>query len=255
MKECGLGQLKIDEFVSNYMFSEQLITRLQVPVRAGTRIYCLEGFNFAKRDVFSESDPFLVLKCGKKTHNDEENYQLDTNEPKFYKHFDFLVEFPGAPVVEIWAYDYDLFFGNDLIGVTKFDLDDRFFSKEWCSIQNKPIEYRNLYVPTSTISQGVIKLWVEIADVKNPLFASKAIDITPEPPVEFEGRFIVWKTDEVEMMDWEGTSDVFCRVFLDPDDDHNTDTHWRNQDGKASFNWRIKFKINHKRGDKHNLTL
>jgi hypothetical protein len=62
------------------------------------------------------------------------------------------VSFPGAPVVEIWAYDYDDFFGNDLIGLTKLDLDDRFFSKEWCSILNKPIEYRNLHVPTSTIS-------------------------------------------------------------------------------------------------------
>jgi hypothetical protein len=74
MRECGLGQMKIDEFISNYVFSENLITRLETKVKARARIYMLEGFNFAKRDLFSESDPFLIIKCGKKEYNEEENY-------------------------------------------------------------------------------------------------------------------------------------------------------------------------------------
>ena len=41
-------------------------------------------------------------------------------------------------------------------------------------------------------------------------------------------------------MDVEGCSDVFVRTFFDnPNKDKKTDTHWRNSDGKASFNWRI----------------
>ena len=112
----------------------------------------IEGFNFAKRDLFSESDPFIIVKCGKKEFNEEDNYQLDTNEPKFHKAYDFNVSFPGAPIAIIEAWDYDTFFGNDLIGITKFDLDDRYFSKEWSSLSNKPVEYRNLLVPTSSIS-------------------------------------------------------------------------------------------------------
>jgi hypothetical protein len=37
--------------------------------------------------------------------------------------------------------DDDLF-GDDLIGDTIIDLDDRFFSAEWDSINDKPVEYR-----------------------------------------------------------------------------------------------------------------
>jgi hypothetical protein len=55
-----------------------------------------------------------------------------------------------------------MFFGDDLIGTTKLDLDDRYFNKQWSSIESKPIEYRNLTHPTTTISQGVVKMWVEI---------------------------------------------------------------------------------------------
>lgn len=45
------------------------------------------------------------------------------------------------------------------------------------------------------------------------------------------------------MMDVEGTSDAFVRSFIDPDDDHLTDTHWRCQTGEASFNWRLIFPV------------
>lgn len=34
----------------------------------------LEGFNMAKRDLFSDSDPFLIIKCGKDEFNEEKNY-------------------------------------------------------------------------------------------------------------------------------------------------------------------------------------
>ena len=41
-------------------------------------------------------------------------------------------------------------------------------------------------------------------------------------------------------MDIEGCSDVFVRTYVnDSNKDKTTDTHWRNSDGKASFNWRI----------------
>jgi Ca2+-dependent lipid-binding protein len=95
------------------------------------RLYMLEGFNFAAKDAFSPSDPYLVIKCGKNEFNEQKNYQLDTANPKFYKCYDFQVDFPGAPLVEIFAYDYDMFFGDELIGITRLDLDDRYFSKSW----------------------------------------------------------------------------------------------------------------------------
>lgn len=80
------------------------------------------------------------------------------------------------------------------------------------------------------------------------------LDITPEPIKEYEMRFIIWKTKDIEMMDFEGTSDVYVRTFLDDKEDHLTDTHWRNQNGKASFNWRNLIKIRSKQDD-YTLTI
>lgn len=49
------------------------------------------------------------------------------------------------------------------------------------------------------------------------------------------------------MMDVEGTSDVFVRVFFDTEEDQTTDTHWRCQNGNASFNYRLKFPLKSQR--------
>lgn len=78
------------------------------------------------------------------------------------------VEFPGAPRLKIEAMDYDDFFGDDLIGRTYIDLDDRFYSQNWGALKDKPIEYRDLADSTSTVSQGVLKCWVDIYDINSP---------------------------------------------------------------------------------------
>lgn len=152
IKECGLGPLGIAAFIANYKFQVELQKRLQTAVAAQARVYMLEGFNFAQKDLFSPSDPYLIVKCGTQVNNEREHYQLDTAEPTFYKSYDFNIDFPGAPLLIIEAYDYDGFFGDELIGVTKLDLDDRQFNKEWQAIKEKPIEYRPLYHPSSAMS-------------------------------------------------------------------------------------------------------
>jgi hypothetical protein len=80
------------------------------------------------------------------------------------------------------------------------------------------------------------------------------MDITPEPAQDYEVRLIIWKTKDIEMMDFEGTSDVYCRTFIDAAHDHLTDTHWRCQTGTASFNWRNKINIKSKQPD-YNITI
>ena len=101
---------------------------LNTLTKCKVRLYVIEGFNFAKRDVFSESDPYILIKCGKTQFSERDNYQIDNANPTFFKSYDFMVDFPGAPVLEIIAYDYDDLFGDELIGETKIDLDDRYFS-------------------------------------------------------------------------------------------------------------------------------
>ena len=59
-------------------------------------------------------------------------------------------------------WDHDLLFGDDLIGTTEIDLEDRYFSPDYNGIPKKPIEYRQLYHPSSQVSQGTVLMWPEI---------------------------------------------------------------------------------------------
>lgn len=98
-------------------------------------------------------------------YNDRDNWQEDEPNPDFFRVFEFEAVFPGCPLLNVQVYDYDDLFTDDLIGETKIDLEDRFFSPEWQSIKDKPIEYRQLYHQSSSISQGVVKLWVDIIPI------------------------------------------------------------------------------------------
>lgn len=53
------------------------------------RVYVIEGFNLSSRDIGSESDPYLKLKCGNKVYDERDNYQLDEPNPKFNKKYEF----------------------------------------------------------------------------------------------------------------------------------------------------------------------
>jgi hypothetical protein len=52
-------------------------------------------------------------------------------------------------------------------------------------------------------------------------------------------RFIVWETEDMEMMDVEGTSDIYIVGYFDQNEAQKTDVHYRCQNGVASFNWRM----------------
>jgi Ca2+-dependent lipid-binding protein len=116
------------------------------------RLYVISAYNLSSRDNGSDSDPYLLLNLGNKVYNERENYQLDNPNPEFYKHYDFESTFPGCPPLVIKLMDYDDIFNDDLIGITTIDLEDRFFSPEWQSIKHKPIEFRNIYHPSTSIS-------------------------------------------------------------------------------------------------------
>ena len=158
--------------------------------------------------------------------------------------YEFDAEFPGAAPLIIKAYDYDELFGDDLIGKTIVDLDDRFFSPEWQQIEDKPIEERQLFHPSSQISQGVIKMWLEIHQpVTSTKGCDKVFELTPQPILDYEVRLVIWDTKDVKTMDWEGTSDVFVKAWFDDKEKKESDCHYRCSNGKASFNYRLLYNI------------
>lgn len=52
-------------------------------------------------------------------------------------------------MLHIKMMDYDMVFGDEEIGETYVDLEDRYFSPEWRSVKDMPVEYRRLYTNSS----------------------------------------------------------------------------------------------------------
>lgn len=140
----------------------------------------------------SASDPYLLVHVGSEVFDDRDNYQDDEPNPEFYKRIEFRGDFPGCSLMEIKLMDYDILFGDDLIGSTKIDIEDRYFSTDWLAMHVKPIEHRKLYHTASKCPQGSIKMWLEI----NSTESTKRVkyDIEPKPPQEFEVRVVVWES-------------------------------------------------------------
>ena len=51
-------------------------------------MYVIEAFGLPPKDSGSDSDPYVVVRLGKRKIRDRENYKLDTPHPKWYKHYE-----------------------------------------------------------------------------------------------------------------------------------------------------------------------
>lgn len=135
MEPLNVNHLGVIKKLASIQSDVILKNLLKVPERQIVRFYAVSGYNFASRDMGGFSDPYLKIKLGNKIVSDRENYQLDNPAPTFYKHWDFEAVFPGCPLFTVYAMDHDLLFGDDLIGSTDVDLEDRFFLAEWRAIR------------------------------------------------------------------------------------------------------------------------
>lgn len=216
--------------------TKQLLLRTECVIR----VYILNGIDLAQRDKDSPSDPYVRLKIGKNKFNDREHYILDNANPDIYKHYDMTTYLPGDSILKLQLWDYDDIVPDSKIGATSIDLEDRFFSYKWNKLAEKPIETRPLYMKSSRQPQGYVRMWLEIHPAKD---RPDPIDITPKPPLEFEARLIVWRSENVPTSAIEGVSDMYLRAWINREVPKETDTHYRCQRGSGSWNWRIKFPI------------
>jgi hypothetical protein len=167
------------------------------------------------------------------------------------KVWDFKIEFPGCEQLRVAFYDYDLAFGDDLIGETFIDLEDRYFSADWTCYAHKPIEKRPLTTEELRTSQGNVYMWVDIIPMSSKPSKIVKWQTAPKPGVPIEARIVVWDSKDMKMMDNEGTSDGYVKCFFDSTKlSKSTDTHWRNSDGKMSWNWRMLFPVDQHEEDK-----
>lgn len=241
------------------------------------RVYVLDAMNIQPKDENNKCDPYLRLSLGdghKRSHvfNDRDRHRVETLTPKFHNMYEFKAELPGASELRVELLDYDFFAipgiphglskgivsvgttvdGDDFVGATLLDLEDRWFSSKWQALgatadayeKRKPLEVRPLFAPSSTMPQGSLRLWVDIL-TPHEIKKVQPLDISLPPIQQFEVRVIVYKAKNVTPGDFTDLSDLLVKCWLQNKDDkaQSTDTHWRAKNGKASFNWRMKFDL------------
>ena len=214
---------------------KRLINKKNIIIRA----YILELNNLAKKDLLSESDPYIkILLNDKEVINERKNYQDNQKNCKWYKYYDISGEIPGSSSLKIEVWDWDELLTDDLIGYTVIDLEDRYYNDDWQNMKHKPVEVRPLLHPDINGAQGQVYMWLEMfeASEKSTHLPWK---IDPQPLCELQVRLIIWETEDMEMMDVEGTSDIYVIGYIEQKELQKTDIHFRCQTGIASFNWRM----------------
>jgi len=99
------------------------------PVEIVVRVYVVRGIELQAQDSNGKSDPYITIVCGDKKLKDRDNYIPANLNPVFGRAFDVSVTLPKDNTMTISVFDYDLIGGDDLIGETKIDLEDRLLSR------------------------------------------------------------------------------------------------------------------------------
>ena len=275
-KRRVVGHLKALIRVVEYADEAKLIDieALLRPSDHVVRLYVLKAQHLAQLDsgfggAPGSSDPYLRVQLGKQVINGRKEHLVDVTDAPFFKMYEFPCAIPGCGRLKIDCFDYDVVGGDDIIGSTSIDIEDRWFNKEWKALgmenqqspdeggdsvsknrkirfATKPLETRRLIAPMSGRSQGELQCWVDI------MTASDAVAFPPDhieqPPAEdFEVRVVIWKAKDVVPMDTFGgqnMTDMYIKGWMEGDKKPQvTDTHWRAKKGKASWNWRFKFPV------------
>ncbi|XP_028638780.1 otoferlin isoform X3 [Grammomys surdaster] len=99
------------------------------PINVLVRIYVVRATDLHPADINGKADPYIAIKLGKTDIRDKENYISKQLNPVFGKSFDIEASFPMESMLTVAVYDWDLVGTDDLIGETKIDLENRFYSK------------------------------------------------------------------------------------------------------------------------------
>ncbi|XP_066151146.1 otoferlin [Euwallacea fornicatus] len=126
-----------DEDVENYVTPSGNLVQNGVfadyphnhPVQYILRVYCVRAIHLRPKDLNGTSDSYLQLKFGRKLVCDRKNYVPRDVNPIFGRCFEFQGSFPETTCVLIQVFDYDMTTKDDLIGETRIDLENRFYTK------------------------------------------------------------------------------------------------------------------------------
>uniref|UniRef100_A0A8C5SEA3 Otoferlin n=1 Tax=Laticauda laticaudata TaxID=8630 RepID=A0A8C5SEA3_LATLA len=134
------------------------------PINVLVRVYIVRATDLHPADINGKADPYIVIKLGKTDIKDKENYISKQLNPIFGKSFDIEATFPMESMLTVAIYDWDLVGSDDLIGETKIDLENRYYSKHraTCGIsRNYAVHGYNMWRDPQKPTQILSKLCKE----------------------------------------------------------------------------------------------
>ncbi|NXL70967.1 FR1L4 protein, partial [Leptocoma aspasia] len=102
------------------------------PIKVLVRVYIvnlLKATNLSPADPNGKADPYVVVTVGQQQKDTKEQYIPKQLNPVFGEVVELTVSFPMESELTVAIFDHDLVGSNDLIGETKIDLENRFYSK------------------------------------------------------------------------------------------------------------------------------
>ncbi|KAK7913699.1 hypothetical protein WMY93_013910 [Mugilogobius chulae] len=109
-------------------------------VKVLIRVYIVSATNLLPADPDGFADPYIVLRIGKNEIKDRDNYIPKQLNPVFGRSFEIQAKFPQESLLTVLIYDFDLVGGDDLMGETLIDLENRFYSRHRATC-GLPTEY------------------------------------------------------------------------------------------------------------------
>ncbi|MBN3273822.1 OTOF protein, partial [Polyodon spathula] len=194
------------------------------PVNVLVRVYVVRATDLHPADINGKADPYVVIKLGKTEIKDKENYISKQLNPIFGKSFDIEATFPMESMLTVSIYDWDLVGSDDLIGESKIDLENRYYSKQraTCGIaQSYSIHGYNAWRDPMKPTQILTKLCKE-GKVDGPHFGPggrvKVANRVFLGPTELEDENGLKKhTDEhlalIALQHWEDIPRVGCKLI------------------------------------------
>ncbi|KAM7422017.1 hypothetical protein PAMA_010208 [Pampus argenteus] len=103
------------------------------PLKVLVRVYIVKATTLAPTDPNGKADPYLVVRVGQQNQDTKDRYIPKQLNPTFGEVFELTVSFPLETELVVKVMDHDLVGSDDVIGETRVDLENRFYSRHRAS--------------------------------------------------------------------------------------------------------------------------
>ncbi|XP_035244550.1 fer-1-like protein 4 [Anguilla anguilla] len=100
-----------------------------LPMKVLVRVYMVKATNLAPTDPNGKADPYVVVRVGEQHMDSKDRYIPKQLNPVFGEVFELTVSFPLETELTLSVFDHDLVGSDDMIGETRIDLENRFYSR------------------------------------------------------------------------------------------------------------------------------